>query len=191
MRAAEWQWVTGAEYVSWQRENNDRISLISDKSSYVPGETARILIPSPFQGEHWALVSIERGGILQYQLIKITSSTQIYELPITSDLAPNVYVSVVLIKGQDATNKLSDYKVGLLPIDVKPVAQTLKITLTPDRTTAQPGESVTFNIDATDSSGQPIAVEFSLDLVDKAVLSLLPRPVNAILEAFYGRVRWA
>ena len=176
VRAAEWQWVTGDEYVSWQRENNDRISLISDKSSYVPGETARILIPSPFQGEHWALVSIERGGILQYQLIKITSSTQIYELPITSDLAPNVYVSVVLIKGQDATNKLSDYKVGLLPIDVKPIAQTLKITLTPDRTTAQPGESVTFNIDATDSSGQPIAVEFSLDLVDKAVLSLAAAP---------------
>ena len=188
VRAAEWQWVTGDEYVSWQRENNDRISLISDKSSYVPGETAQILIPSPFQGEHWALVSIERGGILQYQLIKITSSTQIYELPITSDLAPNVYVSVVLIKGQDATNKLSDYKVGLLPIDVKPIAQTLKITLTPDRATAQPGESVTFNIDATDSSGQPLAVEFSLDLVDKAVLSLLPRPVNAIPpEAFYGR----
>ena len=124
---------------------------------------------------------------MQYQLIKITSSTQIYELPITSDLAPNVYVSVVLIKGQDATNKLSDYKVGLLPIEVKPVAQTLKITLTPDRTTAQPGESVTYQIEATDSNGQPIAVEFSLDLVDKAVLSLLPRPVNAILEAFYGR----
>jgi hypothetical protein len=187
VRASEWQWVTGDEYVSWQRENNDRISLISDKSSYVPGETARILIPSPFQGEHWALVSIERGGILQYELIKITSSTQIYELPITADLAPNVYVSVVLIKGQDATNPLSDYKVGLLPIDVQPVAQTLKISLTPDRSTAQPGESVTFNIDATDSNGQPLAVEFSLDLVDKAVLSLMPRPVNAIIEAFYGR----
>ncbi|CAG0935203.1 Alpha-2-macroglobulin [Thermoflexales bacterium] len=187
VRASVWQWVTGAEYVSWQRENNDRISLISDKSAYVPGETARILIPSPFQGEHWALVSIERGGILQDQLIKISSSTQIYELPITADLTPNVYVSVVVIKGQDATNKLSDYKVGVLPIEVKPIAPTLKISLTPDRATAQPGESVTFNLDATDSNGQPIAVEFSLDLVDKAVLSLLPRPVNAILEAFYGR----
>jgi hypothetical protein len=187
VRAAVWQWVTGDEYVSWRRENNDRISLISDKSSYTPGETARILIPSPFQGEHWALVSIERGGILRYQLIRITSSTQIYELPITTDLAPNIYISVVLIKGQDETNKLSDYKVGLLPIDVKPIAQTLKISLTPDRPTAQPGEEVTFTIDAADSSGQPLTVEFSLDLVDKAVLSLLPRPVNAIVEAFYGR----
>ena len=69
------------------------ISLISDKSSYVPGETARILIPSPYQGEHWALVTIERGGILRHELVKITSNSQIYELPITSDLAPNVYVS--------------------------------------------------------------------------------------------------
>ena len=43
-------------------------------------------------------------------------------------------------------------------------------------------------IEATTSDGQPIAVEFSLDLVDKAVLSLLPRPVDAILEAFYGFV---
>ena len=186
VRASTWQWVTGDEYVSWQRENNDRISLISDKSSYVPGETARILIPSPFQGEHWALVSIERGGILQYQLIKITSSAQIYELPISADLTPNVYVSVVLIKGQDATNPISDFKMGLLPITVKPVAQTLKISLTPDRTTTLPGTEVTYGITVTDANGQPLAVEFSLDLVDKAVLALLPRPIDAIVEAFYG-----
>ena len=31
------------------------------------------------------------------------------------------------------------------------------------------------------------AAEFSLDLVDKAVLSLQPRRPNAIVEAFYGR----
>ena len=53
---------------------------------------------------------------------------------------------VVLVKGQDATNKLSDYKVGLLPLEVKPIAQTLKVTLTPDRTTAQPGETVTYDV---------------------------------------------
>ncbi|HZY42116.1 MAG TPA: alpha-2-macroglobulin family protein, partial [Anaerolineae bacterium] len=187
IRASVFQWVTGREFVSWRRENNDRLTLISDKSSYVPGETARILIPSPFQGEHWALVSIERGGILRRELVKITSNSQIYELPITNDLAPNVYVSIVLVKGQDATNKLSDYKVGLLPIDVKPIAQKLTVTLTPDRTTAQPGETVTYTVQVADSSGAAIQAEFSLDLVDKAVLSLLPRTPDEIVEAFYGR----
>ena len=85
------------------------------------------------------MISIERGGILQVQLIKITNSTQIYELPITADLTP-VYVSVVLIKGQDTGGQVDRYKIGLLPIDVKPVAQTLKISLTPDRATALPSK---------------------------------------------------
>ncbi len=187
IRASIFEWVTGQEFVSWRRDNNDRISLISDKSSYAPGETAHILIPSPFQGEHWALITIERGTILSHQLIKITSNSQIFDLPITSDFAPNIYVSVVLIKGQDDTNKLSDYKVGLLPLEVKPVVQTLSIALTPDRSKAQPGEEVTYQVQATSSDGQPVAAEFSLDLVDKAVLSLLPRTPDAIVEAFYGK----
>jgi hypothetical protein len=186
IRASVFTWVTGREFVSWRRDNNDRISLISDKSTYAPGETAHILIPSPFQGEHWALVTIERGTILSHQLIKITSNSQIFDLPITADLAPNIYVSVVLIKGQDDTNKLSDYKVGLLPLEVKPVAQKLSIVLTPDRVTAQPGEEVTYQVQATSSDGQPVSAEFSLDLVDKAVLSLLPRTPEAIVEAFYA-----
>ncbi|HET7377631.1 MAG TPA: MG2 domain-containing protein, partial [Anaerolineae bacterium] len=175
IRASIFEWVTGQEFVSWRRDNNDRISLISDKSSYAPGETAHILIPSPFQGEHWALVTLERGTILSHQLVKITSNSQIFDLPITADFAPNIYVSVVLIKGQDDTNKLSDYKVGLLPLEVKPVAQTLSIVLTPDQSKAQPGQDVTYQVHATASDGQPVSAEFSLDLVDKAVLSLLPR----------------
>ncbi|HZY45832.1 MAG TPA: alpha-2-macroglobulin family protein, partial [Anaerolineae bacterium] len=86
-----------------------------------------------------------------------------------------------------ATNKLSDYKVGLLPLEVKPVAQKLSIALTPDREKAQPGEEVTYQVHATSSDGQPVSAEFSLDLVDKAVLSLLPRAPDAIVEAFYGK----
>jgi len=50
------------QYVSWRQENNDRIQLVADKRSYSPGETASILIPSPFQGQVTALVTVERGG---------------------------------------------------------------------------------------------------------------------------------
>ncbi|MGD2105355.1 MAG: Ig-like domain-containing protein, partial [Anaerolineae bacterium] len=54
VRSSTWLWVSGTKDVSWRRENNDRFDLISDQSSYVPGETAEILIPSPFRGEQWA-----------------------------------------------------------------------------------------------------------------------------------------
>ena len=37
VRSSTWVWVSGPEHVSWRRENNDRITLISDKASYLPG----------------------------------------------------------------------------------------------------------------------------------------------------------
>jgi len=192
VRSSIFVWVTGAEYVSWRRENHDRINLISDKNSYEPGETAEILIPSPFAGPHWALVTVERGRIIRHEVIQIASNSQVYRLPIQDGDAPNIYVSVVLIKGQTARDSsadapLADYKVGLLPLDVAPRAQTLNVSVAPDRPQAQPGEEVTYLVQTTDADGAPVSAELSLDLVDKAVLSLLPRPSNAIKETFYGR----
>jgi len=186
-RSSLFVWVTGKEYVSWMRENNDRINLIANKVTYVPGETAEILIPSPYQGPHVALVTVERGGILKREVIQMTSNSQLYRLPLTADYAPNVYVSVVLFKAPDATQPTADYKVGIVPLEVKPVPQTLNIALMPDSTQGEPGKSVTYSIRATNAADQPVQAELSLDLVDKAVLSLLPRQKDAIVEAFYGK----
>jgi len=186
-RSSLFVWVTGKEYVSWQRENNDRINLIADKVTYLPGETAEILIPSPYQGPHVALVTVERGGILKHDVIQMTSNSQVYRLPLAGDYAPNVYVSVVLVKGTDATQTVADYKVGIVPLEVRPIVQTLNITLSPDPTQGEPGKSVVYTLRATSASGQPVQAAFSLDLVDKAVLTLMPRQKDAIVEGFYGK----
>ncbi|MFQ5855363.1 MAG: Ig-like domain-containing protein, partial [Anaerolineae bacterium] len=187
VRSSIFVWVSGREHVSWRRENHDRINLISDKTSYEPGETAEILIPSPFAGPHWALVTVERGRVIRHEVVRITSNSQVYKLPLHETDAPNIYVSVVLIKGQTEDAPLADYKVGLLPLDVTPRLQTLNVSVTPDRAQAQPGDEVTYIVETTDVDGNPVSAELSLDLVDKAVLSLLPRASNAIKEAFYGR----
>ena len=83
--------------------------------------------------------------------------------------------------------KPADFKVGILPLAVAPDPQSLKIALTPNPAAAQPGQNVSYDVQVTDLSGQPVAAELSLDLVDKAVLSLLPRTPDAIREAFYHR----
>ncbi len=195
VRSATWVWVSGAEYVSWRRENNDRITLVSDKSAYVPGETAEILIPSPFAGEQWAWVTVERGGVLHQDVLRLESNSTIYRLPITAGHAPNVYVSAVIIKGPDATEPAATHKVGYVLLTVEPVEQELTITLTPNLARsetgrgwrAEPGDTVSFDVDARDAEGEPVQTAFSLDLVDKAVLSLKPRTEDVILDAFYGR----
>ena len=35
-------------FVAWPRDNNDRIQLVADKQLYEPGDSAKILVPSPF-----------------------------------------------------------------------------------------------------------------------------------------------
>ncbi|UCC87582.1 MAG: Ig-like domain-containing protein [Anaerolineales bacterium] len=187
VRSSTFVWVAGKEHVSWRRDNNDRINLIADKVKYNPGETAEILIPSPFEGPHWALITVERGHIKQHEVVQMVTNSYVYELPITADLVPNIYFSVVLVKGQDQTSKLADYKVGLLPIEVDLVEQELNIEIAPKVEQAEPGQEVTYDLKVTDFEGNPVRAEFSLDLVDKAVLTLNPRSPNAILDAFYSR----
>ena len=68
-----------------------------------------------------------------------------------------------------------------------PLRRVLHIDLTPSDPLPQPGESLTFDVRVTDDAGLPVRASLALDLVDKAVLSLLPRTPNAILDAFYGR----
>ncbi len=180
-------WVSGREYVSWRRENNDRLSLVADKGSYQVGETAEILIPSPFSGEQWALITVERGNIIHREVMKLPSNSFVYRLPITLDHVPNVYVSVVIVKGKDADNKVATYKVGYAALSVEPDPRKLTIELTPSVEQAGPGDTVRFDVRATDHTGRPVSAGFSLDVVDKAVLSLSPRPPEAIVSAFYGR----
>lgn len=186
-RGSGYVWVTGGEFVVWRQANNDRIELISDRDTYQPGDTAEILIASPFQGQDvQALITIERGSILTHEVITLPTNSYVYRLPITGDLAPNVYVSVVLIKGVDDTNPIPAFKMGLVKINVDPVEQTLQITVTPDRAQVGPREQVTYTVEAADFEGNPVDAEVSLALVDLATLSLAPPNSGSIVDHFYG-----
>ncbi len=186
IRSSIFIWVSGKDYVAWRRENNDRITLISDKNTYKVGETAEILIPSPFEGPHLALITVERASVRRYEVIRLTNNSTIYRLPITQEDIPNIYVSVVLInKRQDG--KPADFKMGLLPLDVDTQPVTLNLQLETTVEQAQPGETVDYTLRATLPNGEPAAgVELSLDVVDKAVLSLRPRSSD-IVQGFYAR----
>ncbi|MCK4599319.1 Ig-like domain-containing protein [Candidatus Bipolaricaulota bacterium] len=194
VRSSLFLWASGPETVSWRRTNDDRITLVSDKATYVPGETAEILIPSPFPGEQWALITVERGGILQREVLLLESNSTVYRLPITADHVPNIYVSVVLVQGREAALSatedipaVSSYKVGYIALKVEPVPQMLNVTLTPSTAQALPDSQVTCDVLVTDATGEPVRATLSLDLVDKAILTLKPRTPDAILQAFYGR----
>jgi hypothetical protein len=101
IRSATYLWISSREFVSWRQESHNRIELIPDKESYAPGDVAKILVPSPYQGEVKALLTIERGHIMSYELLTLRTNSELIEVPILSEHAPNVYVSIVIVKGQD------------------------------------------------------------------------------------------
>lgn len=180
-------WITGEDYIPWQQTNNRSFQLITNQTEYQPGDIAEILIASPFQGESMALVTVERGHIRYQEVIRLESNSTLYKLPITGDMAPSVYLSVVVVKGVDAENPRPNFKIGMAEIKVNTKLQELKVTVSADRESAGPGEQVTYTVTTTDLSENPVAAEVSFGLSDLATLSLLPPNTPTILSGFYER----
>ena len=85
--------------MNWGRDNNDRIELVADRDSYEVGQSAHILVPSPYDEPVMALLTIERGSIIEYEMVEIDGSSDTLVIPIEDAYAPNVYVSLAMVKG--------------------------------------------------------------------------------------------
>lgn len=187
IRAATFLWVAGPGYVAWRAPNSNRIDLQADKVRYTVGDVAEILIPTPFQGESTALVTVERGGILKTEIIRLESNSAIYKLPITPDMAPSAFVSVTVIKGEDATNFTAAFRTGLIQLIVETDQLRLNVKITSDKKTVGPQQEVTYNIQVTDYKGEPVRAEVGLALVDEAILALMPDDLPSLMAYFYSR----
>jgi hypothetical protein len=186
VRSATYLWVSDVAWVNWGQENHDRITLVADKKSYRPGETARILVPSPYQGNVKALLTIERGGILEHKVITLGSNSELLQLPITAAHAPNIFVSVVLVKGADSPNTVASFKMGYVMLPVSTEQQQLRVTVAPDRDTAyRPRDAVVYQITTQDYRGSGVPAEVSLQLIDLAVESLVGGRAPDIVATFY------
>ena len=88
-------WVSGANAVQWRMEEG-KVTPVADARTYQVGDTARILVPTPFDGPYQMLMTIEREGILYVQRQLMAEPNPIVEIPIDWEHVPNVYVSFVL-----------------------------------------------------------------------------------------------
>jgi len=176
-------WVGGAGSPAWPVLPDDHLRLTADSERYKPGQTAKIFIPNPLGGTALALLTVERGKVMRSQVIQVQDSGYQAELPLTEEDAPNVYVSVLLLGREE---NRSVFRMGYQEIVVDPVAQVLKVELLSQPVQARPGEEVSFTVRVSDANGKPVRGEFSLGLVDKALLALRDPNAPDILKAFYG-----
>jgi len=186
IRASTFSWVSSSSYVSWRQENDDSVELVPEQTEYSVGDTAEILITSPYQGASEALISIERGGVISVEHVTMESNSLIYEFEILPEYAPNIYVSVFLVKAVDESNPIASYRMGMTRLLVDIDQKELNIDISADREQASPQETVQYTVEVTDYKGDPVVAEVGVGVTDLAALSLRPRNSGPLLETFYS-----
>ena len=99
--AASSVWVTGSGELWFEQDNDDRIDVLPEKRELESGQTARLQVRMPFR-EATALVSVEREGVIDARVVTLRGREPVVELPIpkASSWAPNVIVSVLVLRGR-------------------------------------------------------------------------------------------
>jgi alpha-2-macroglobulin len=181
-------WAIDPNYAGWRSAPREyTMELVADQSAYEPGDTARILVQSPFAGPVNAWLTIERGNMIEERVVQVDSST-VLEIPVAPLFAPNVYVGVTAVKPvnpDDPERPYADIRTGMVELTVSPEQLGLNVQLTPQEDQLEPGDTAVFDVQVTNHAGQPVAAEISLALVDLAVLTLKPDNAPPILDAFY------
>ena len=182
-------WVIDPAYSGWRTDPTERsMELNADQDEYSPGDTAHILVQSPFAGPVQAWLTIERGRLMEQRVITLNSTSEIIDIPITAAHAPNIFVSVVAIKPvNDGDNPYADIRLGIVELPVSTEQLALHVELTPQGSHFSPGDTVTYDILVSDYANNPVEADLSLALVDLAVLTLKADNAPDIVEAFYAR----
>jgi uncharacterized protein YfaS (alpha-2-macroglobulin family) len=185
------RWVVGPGWVPWNDEGKFKMEVVPDRQRYAVGDTATILVAAPFTGaEAW--VTVERERVLQQFRIRVTSGTQTLKIPITEALAPNAWVSVVMVRGRSAPPGTVDdpgrptLRVGYAELKVTPEVKRLAVTVQPLRAEYRPGDTARVRVRLRDAAGRPQAGEVTVWAVDEGVLSLTgyttPDPIDLIYQ---------
>ncbi|PIE33631.1 hypothetical protein CSA56_10980 [candidate division KSB3 bacterium] len=193
--ADEYFYAVGSGYAAWKRDDDDYVEIVPDAKTYQPGDTASILVKSPYENVK-ALVTIEREGILERWVETIEGSADTIEIPIKSEYIPNVYIGVVLIQERIAYNKIKDeldlgkpsFKIGYAGIQVNPAERRLQVELSTDKEEYRPGNEVELQLQVTDKDGNGQEAEVIVSVVDVGVLNLIGYATPDPFDYFY-RVR--
>ncbi|MBA3398218.1 MAG: Ig-like domain-containing protein [Deltaproteobacteria bacterium] len=185
-------WVTGGDQPPARDVSQERVQLIPDKQEYKHGDTAELLVQSPFYPAE-GIVSWRRSGIVKTERIALTGPTTTIRIPIADAMVPNIVVQVDLVGAAARLDDNGDpdpklpkrpaYAVGTIDLPVPPKQRTLAVEVTPSAAKLGPGEAAKLGIVVKDAAGRPMPnAEVAVIVVDEAILALtgyqFPNPVG-------------
>jgi len=187
----------------------DRMDLLPERKSYEAGETARFQVRMPFRKAQ-GLVTVEREGVVDGFVTTLDARSPVVDVPIADRYAPNVFVSVLAVRGRVARadvppgtkrrvprreeitglvdlNKPA-YRLGMAEIKVGWKPHRLDVRVTPDRPVYRVRDRarVHVHVSRADGGALPAGTEVAFAAVDAALLGLAPNPSWDVLTRMMG-----
>lgn len=214
-RSVKTVWLAGEDEWWFGGDNGDRMDLVPEQKAYKAGETAKFQVRMPFRSAT-ALVTVEREGVISSFVTELSGKDPVISVPMPAANAPNVYVSVMAVRGriggwslwladfarrwhipfisregQEPTALVDlakpSYRIGMAKVSVGWEGHQLNVKVTPDHT--RYGVRQTANVDVAVSGPRgplPAGTEIAFVAVDEALLSLKPNDSTDSLTAMMG-----
>lgn len=167
---------------SGDKEAAKMLVFSADKEKYNVGETAKITFQSGSEGR--ALVSIENGTeVLDFKWVKTQPGETTVNIPVTSEMAPNVFVNISLLQPHAISeNDLPIRLFGVIPLMVEDPNTKLEPQLKMPNV-LRPKE--TFKVTISEKSNK--AMTYTIAMVEEGLLDLTRFKTPNAWNEFYKR----
>jgi hypothetical protein len=157
------------------------VEIIVDKDTFRAGQKAPVLLSVP-TNDRYVLFSVEGEDLYSYQLVHVTGTAKLVELPIEEKHVPNIFLSTAMVSDRQ-------FFVDTKQIVVPPVKNFLTVDVQPDRPQYQPREDGTLTVTARDHEGKPVSAEIAFGLVDESVFSIQQEYAGDPRQFYFGTKR--
>jgi alpha-2-macroglobulin len=190
-------WVAGGKVPPKRNVEQEEAQLIPDKKEYAPGDTAEILVMSPFpQAE--GVLTLRREGLVKTERFTMKESSITLRIPLEERYLPNITAQVDLVGASVRTNdngevddkvaKRPAFASGSLNLSISTTSRQLTVTAEPVSKTLEPGSDTKINVQVKDLHGEPVSnSEVAVVVVDESVLALTNYHIGSPLDFFYSQ----
>ncbi|MEP7213951.1 MAG: alpha-2-macroglobulin family protein [Acidobacteriota bacterium] len=189
-------WVPGGKTPPKRDVEQEQVQIIPSKQKFAPGETAELLVISPFTPAEGVL-TLRRDGIVKTERFSMKDSSVTLKIPLEGAYLPNIYAQVDLVGSAPRTNdkgevdaKLSTrpaFATGNINLSISIESRRLTVSAEPRDKTLVPGGQTKVDLVVKNSEGEPVAnSEVAVVVVDESVLALSRYRIDDPLGFFYS-----
>ena len=167
-------WVAGGKQPPNLEVAQESITLVPGKQEYQAGDTAEVLVQTPFAPAE-LLVTTRRNGLAKVERMSAPEGSATLRIPLEEYQIPGLTVQVDAVGNkarEDGKTNRPAYASGSLTLNLSQAPRKLTVKVKPALSKLEPGGSTQVALQLQDYRGKPVEGEVTLIMVDESVLAL-------------------